>query len=108
MAVKLVFLGKLADLAGASERDVPAPLDWQALPMISMRVVPARGGLVRTFQTRFTFDDETGLPRLMRGAYVLGTSPNAWRSNIDLQDLGPDTPASLVSVLLSMEPEGGA
>ena len=31
MAVKLVFLGKLADLAGASERDVPAPLDWQAL-----------------------------------------------------------------------------
>ena len=31
MTVKLVFLGKLADLAGASERDVPAPLDWQAL-----------------------------------------------------------------------------
>lgn len=81
------------------------PLDWQALPMLSMRVVPARGGVVRTFQTRFTFDDETGLPRLMRGAYVLGTSLNAWRSDVELQDLGPDTPASLVSVLLSMEPE---
>lgn len=31
MAVKLVFLGKLADLAGAPEQDVAAPLDWQGL-----------------------------------------------------------------------------
>ena len=31
MAVKLVFLGKLTDLAGAPEREVPAPLDWGAL-----------------------------------------------------------------------------
>lgn len=36
MAVKLVFLGKLADLAGAPAKDVSGPLDWpgllQALP----------------------------------------------------------------------------
>lgn len=31
MAVRLVFLGKLADLAGAPEKDVPGPLDWQGL-----------------------------------------------------------------------------
>jgi sulfur-carrier protein len=31
MSVKLVFLGKLADLAGAPERDVAAPLDWSGL-----------------------------------------------------------------------------
>ena len=31
MAVKLVFLGKLADLAGAAERTVEAPLDWAGL-----------------------------------------------------------------------------
>ena len=31
MTVKLVFLGKLADLAGAPEKDVAAPLDWQGL-----------------------------------------------------------------------------
>jgi molybdopterin synthase sulfur carrier subunit len=31
MAVKLVFLGKLADLAGAPERAVEAPLDWASL-----------------------------------------------------------------------------
>jgi molybdopterin synthase sulfur carrier subunit len=31
MAVKLVFLGKLADLAGAPDKDVAAPLDWAGL-----------------------------------------------------------------------------
>jgi sulfur-carrier protein len=31
MSVKLVFLGKLADLAGAPDKDVPGPLDWQGL-----------------------------------------------------------------------------
>jgi len=80
------------------------PLDWDALPELEMRVVSA-GGEVRTFRTRFTFDDETGQPRLMRGAYAVGTSPKAWRSNVALRALGRDTPASLVSVLLSIEPE---
>lgn len=28
MAVKLVFLGKLADLAGAPDKDVAGPIDW--------------------------------------------------------------------------------
>lgn len=31
MTVKLVFLGKLADLAGVDEKTVVAPLDWQGL-----------------------------------------------------------------------------
>ena len=31
MAVRLVFLGKLADLAGAPESEVAAPLDWRGL-----------------------------------------------------------------------------
>ncbi len=31
MAVKLVFLGKLADLAGNEERDVDGPVNWQVL-----------------------------------------------------------------------------
>ena len=31
MAVSLVFLGKLADLAGADGREVAAPLDWSGL-----------------------------------------------------------------------------
>ena len=31
MTVRLVFLGKLADLAGVPEMDVAGPLDWQGL-----------------------------------------------------------------------------
>ena len=31
MPVKLVFLGKLADLAGAGDKEVAAPLDWRGL-----------------------------------------------------------------------------
>ena len=31
MPIKLVFLGKLADLAGAPEREVAGPLDWAGL-----------------------------------------------------------------------------
>lgn len=31
MAVRLVFLGKLADLAGSEERSLAAPLDWAGL-----------------------------------------------------------------------------
>ena len=31
MSVKLVFLGKLADLAGVSETDLAGPLDWEGL-----------------------------------------------------------------------------
>ena len=31
MAVSIVFLGKLADIAGESERHVAGPLDWDGL-----------------------------------------------------------------------------
>ncbi|MGB3795401.1 MAG: MoaD/ThiS family protein [Alteraurantiacibacter sp.] len=31
MAVTLIFIGKLADLAGEAELELPAPLDWEGL-----------------------------------------------------------------------------
>ena len=31
MGVRVVFLGPLADLEGAGEREMPAPLDWSTL-----------------------------------------------------------------------------
>ena len=44
MPVKLVFLGKLADLAAAPEKDVPGPLNWPSL----LEALPGPlGGLVR-------------------------------------------------------------
>ncbi len=63
MAVKLVFLGKLADLAGAPEKDVPGPLDWQGL----LAALPgplgeaARGLKVKIALNGAVLGDKTGL-----------------------------------------------
>ncbi len=80
------------------------PLDWQVLPVIEMRIVPAGGAAPVTLRTGFTFDDEPGVPRLQRGVYLLGTQPNAWRSPVDIATLARRAPAELVSVLMSIEP----
>jgi molybdopterin synthase sulfur carrier subunit len=31
VSIRIVFLGRLADLAGAPEREIAGPLDWPAL-----------------------------------------------------------------------------
>ena len=58
MAVKLVFLGKLADLAAVDEKQVPAPLDWAGLLAafclehgVPPRGVRARRSRLDEFQT---------------------------------------------------------
>jgi hypothetical protein len=80
------------------------PLDWQALPEIEIRVVPAGGRPPVRMRTRFTFDDEPGLPKLQRGLYLLGTVPDVWRSSVSVSALARTAPVELVSVLLSVEP----
>jgi hypothetical protein len=80
------------------------PLDWQALPEIEMRVVPAGGLPPVTLRTRFTLDGEPGRPRLQRGLYLLGTAPGGWRSPVPLQGLARTAPLELVSVMMSIEP----
>jgi hypothetical protein len=80
------------------------PLDWQALPVIEMRIVPAGGQAPVTLRTSFTFDDEPGIPRLQRGLYLLGTGPDAWGSPVSVQSLARKAQAELVSVLMSIEP----
>lgn len=82
------------------------PLDWEVLPELELRVVPAGGGPPMSFRTRFTVDYEPGIPRLQRGAYVLGTTPGVWRDGLSLAALARTAPAELASVLLSVEPEG--
>ncbi len=47
MAVRVVFLGPLADLVGADEMELPAPLDWPALlagipPAVAEQLTNAR------------------------------------------------------------------
>jgi hypothetical protein len=82
------------------------PLDWYVYPELSMRVVPAGGGSALTMTTRFTLDDEPGLPRLQRGLYLLGLQPGSWRAEGEIEKLGGRTPAELFSILISIEPEG--
>jgi hypothetical protein len=80
------------------------PLDWQDLPEIEMRVVPAGGLPPVLLRTRFTFDDEPDVPRLQRGLYLLGTAPDVLRSPISVQGLARTAPLELVSVMMSIEP----
>ncbi len=79
------------------------PLDWQALPEIVVRVVWPGGLSPVSLRTRFTLDDEPGLPRLQHGLYLLGTSPDTWRSSVGLSGLARRAPVELVSVLMSIE-----
>jgi hypothetical protein len=80
------------------------PLGWQELPVISMRVVPNKG-VPLSFMTGFTLDDESGVPKLRRGLYLLGLAPHAWDGTRLLGDLGRRAPASTFSVLVGFEPE---
>ena len=80
------------------------PLDWQALPEFVMTVRPVQGApLVMT--TRFTLDDEGGLPRLRRGVYLFGFVPGAWDWSLRLKDLGRVAPAELFSLLVTIDSE---
>ncbi len=63
MSVKLVFLGKLADLAGVPDKDVAGPLDWHGL----VAALPGplgealRGDKVKLALNGAVLADKTGL-----------------------------------------------
>ena len=63
MAVKLVFLGKLADLAGAPESEVAGPVDWQGLLAVLPDTLGAavRGERVRAALNGTVLADKTAL-----------------------------------------------
>jgi hypothetical protein len=82
----------------------PFPLDWDALPEFVMTVRPARGEPM-VLTTRFTLDDESGVPRLRRGVYLFGFIPGAWDWEVGLKDLARVAPAELFSVLVTIDSE---
>src|SRR5262249_46254731 len=83
------------------------PVDWQVLPEIVLKVRNA-AGTTPELRTQFTLDDEPGKPRLLRGLYLLGLTPGAWRSGTSLNDLASGAPAELFSILVSFDSEGEA
>lgn len=81
------------------------PLEWEAMPQFVLRVRGAAGEST-VLRSKFTVDAESGRPRLRRGTYLLGLNPVAWdRGGVKLADLARRTPAELVSLMVSMEPE---
>ncbi|HEV2846801.1 MAG TPA: hypothetical protein VG477_18240, partial [Thermoanaerobaculia bacterium] len=81
------------------------PLEWDAQPELVLRIRTAEG-LPLVMRTKFTVDAESGRPRLRRGAYLLGFTPGAWdRGDVKVADLARRTPAEMVSILVSMDPE---
>ncbi len=81
------------------------PLEWDALPELVLRIRTAEG-LPLVLRTKFTVDAESGRPRLRRGAYLLGLNPGIWdRGDVKVADLARRTPAEMVSILVSMDPE---
>jgi hypothetical protein len=83
------------------------PLDWQVMPQFVLRVREG-DGTTRVLRTRFTVDDEVGLPRLRRGTYVLGLNAGVWDREVKLTDLASRVPAGRFSVLVSFEAEPAA
>jgi len=76
------------------------PLDWQVMPQFVLRVREA-DGVTRVLRTKFTVDDESGLPRLRRGTYLLGLKAGVWDREVKLTDLASRVPAGMFSLLVS-------
>ncbi|MBV8200309.1 MAG: hypothetical protein JOZ15_06765, partial [Acidobacteria bacterium] len=53
-----------------------------------------------------TLGSDSGRPRLLKGIYLLGLTPGAWDEEIDLPDDPAQVPPELLSVLMTIEPEG--
>jgi len=61
--MKVIFLGRLADLAGTPERELAAPLDWHALlaALPSSLAEAARGDRVRVAINGRVLPEKTAL-----------------------------------------------
>jgi hypothetical protein len=74
------------------------------------RLAQALGGaggaptVARQLATRFTVDWERGLPRLLRGIYLLGLAPGTWDQPVDLPAAGEPSRPDLLSLVLTVEP----
>jgi hypothetical protein len=81
--------------------------DWYSDLVLDLRVVPAGAGArPLRMQGRFTLGSDQGRPRLLKGIYLVGLTPGAWDEQLDLPDDPAELPPELLSVLVTIEPEG--
>ena len=60
----------------------------------------------RLLQARFTLGADPGRPRLLKGIYLLGLDRGTWDEDTDLPDDPAQVPPELLSVVVTVEPEG--
>ncbi len=73
-------------------------------PLALVLDVVDAAGVPASYETRFTIDRETGLPRLRRGLYLLGLSAETWAFDASLPALvGPRAAIRYASILMSIE-----
>ncbi len=76
----------------------------EEMPLELKLAVRDASGVARSFSTRFTIDQESGMPRLRRGLYFLGLAPGAWASEVSLAALGqPRAALRYVSIVMAVE-----
>ncbi|HEV7670783.1 MAG TPA: twin-arginine translocation signal domain-containing protein [Thermoanaerobaculia bacterium] len=76
----------------------------QESPLELTVVVKDAAGVVSSFATRFTIDQEPGMPRLRRGLYLLGLSAGAWAFDTDLASIASSRAAlRYASILMAVE-----
>lgn len=81
--------------------------DWVAVLALTARVVPADPrARPLLLHASFTPGGDPGRPKLLHGVYLLGLTPDAWADEVDLPDNPARVPADLLSVLISLSPEG--
>jgi hypothetical protein len=81
--------------------------DWYSDLALDLRVVPAGAkSRPRRLQTRFTLGAEPGRPKLLKGVYLLGLDAGTWEEGVELPEDPSEVPPELLSVLVTIEPEG--
>jgi len=81
--------------------------DFYSDVVLRLRVVPGGAGAQpRRLEARFTLANDHGRPRLLKGVYLLGVNPGAWDEPFELPDDPAQVPVELLSVLMTVEPEG--
>ncbi len=81
--------------------------DWYSDLSLRLRVVPADPAAAPLLLTAtFTLADTAGLPRLLKGVYLLGLTPGIWETSADLPDDPGQLPPEALSVLMTIEPIG--
>ena len=86
--------------------------DWYSNLSLSLRVAPAAAAgsapaASQHYAASFTLGSDQGRPRMLKGVYLLGLAPGVWNDErVDLPDDPAQLPPELLSILVTLEPEG--